>query len=70
MQAKYTLTNTESTNIRKMLEDIPVDLCSFVTCPGDGDCDHCPMLAVQNCWEEIVDQIDGKLLPELKKIEG
>ena len=71
MKVKYTLEKTESQGIHQMLEDIPVDLCTFVHCPEvEGDaCENCPMTTINHKWNNIHDRILHEIIPMLKKIE-
>lgn len=72
MKAKYTLEKTESQSIRQMLDDVPIDLCRYVTCPDelDGNCDACPLLAISDNWSRGLEQLCQQTSDALKKIEG
>ena len=72
MKVKFTLEKTESQSIRQMLENIPIDLCEYVTCPKelDGKCDTCPLLAISNAWSKGLELLCQQTNDLLKKIEG
>lgn len=71
MKVKFTLDERESINLRQALEDIPVDLCSFVYCPDmDGNaCENCPMATINDRWQDMHERIQEEILPLIKKIE-
>ena len=72
MKVKFTLEKDESQKIRQMLEDVPIDLCAYVTCPEElnGDCDACPLLAISENWSKGLAQLCQQTGDALKKIEG
>ena len=72
MKTKFILEKTESQKIRQMLDDIPIDLCTYVCCPDelDGNCDVCPLLAISNHWAKGLELLCQQTSDELKKIEG
>ena len=75
MKVKYTLEKTESQGIRQLLEDIPIDLCGYVSCPdgngnNDGDtCECCPMKIIQENWSRGLTLLCKQTSEALKKIE-
>jgi hypothetical protein len=72
MKVKYTLEKTESQGIRQMLDNIPMDLCDYVTCPDElyGNCDACPLLAISSNWSKGLERLCEQTSEALKKIEG
>jgi len=72
MKAKFILEKDESHKIRQMLDDIPIDLCRYVTCPDelDGNCDACPLLAISDSWSRGLELLCDQTSEALKKIEG
>ena len=72
MKTKFTLEKDESQKIRQMLDDVPIDLCRYVTCPEalDGNCDACPLLAISENWSRGLEQLCQQTSDALKKIEG
>lgn len=76
MKVKYTLEKTESKDIRQMLDDIPIDLCDYVSCPdgngnNDGDpCECCPMNLIQDNWYRGLQRLCQQTSEALKEIEG
>lgn len=71
MKVKFTLEKEESQKIRQMLEDIPIDICQYITCPNElgGNCDACPFLAISENWSRGVEQLCQQTSDALKKIE-
>ena len=72
MKVKFALEKKESKSLRQALEDIPTDLCAFVDCPDmEGNaCENCPMWTINQEWQNIHENIQEKILPMIKKIEG
>ena len=72
MKVNFTLEKTESQSIRQMLEDIPVDLCSYVACPDEleGNCENCPLLSISENWSRGLQQLCQQTCDALKKIGG
>lgn len=71
MKVKFTLEEKESKAILEALDSIPTDLCEFVDCPNmDGNaCENCPMVAINQKWQNIYDRIPEELLPMIKQLE-
>lgn len=65
----FELEEQESKDIREALEKIPTDLCKFINCPNEVDCDCCPMSEINHWWEEMHNSIHEELLPMLKELE-
>ena len=72
MKAKFILEKDESQKIKQMIDNIPNDLCRYVTCPDelDGNCDACPLLAISDNWSRGLEQLYQQTSDALKKIEG
>lgn len=71
MKVKFTLEETESKALFQALEDISIDLCSYVDCPDmEGDaCENCPMATINQKWQNMCERIQEEIVPMIKEIE-